>query len=75
MMILKAYAQPKNGGGGGAKTSKNQTSDDARYTRLAIRQARAAGVRNPEAYVNRNVRANAATASRNRVMAQINRGR
>ena len=75
MMILKAYAQPKNGGGGGGTPSTSATNDDARYTSWAVKQARSAGIRNPEAYVNRNVKLNAAPAERNRVMGQVNRGR
>ena len=73
MLFLKAFAQPKSKGGGGGTPSRNATDDDRRYTQAAIEHARQAGVRNPVALVNRNVRQNAPVASRRRVMAQINR--
>ena len=66
--MIKAYA---SGGKGNPSTTK--TADDRAYTAWAKSQAAAAGVRNPSAYVNRNVAQNAGPANRNRVVGQINR--
>lgn len=66
--MMKVYAQPKGG-----RPSTTKTADDRAYTAWAQGQAAAAGVRNPQAYVNNNVARNAGPASRNRVMGQINR--
>ena len=66
-MFIKAYAE-----GGLGKASTNKTADDRAYTAWAKGQAAAAGIKNPTAYVNRNVQSNA-TYSRNRVMGQVNR--
>lgn len=66
--MIKAYAQPRSG-----RPSTTRTADDRAYTAWANGQAAAAGIRNPSAYVNRNVARNAGPASRNRVMGQINR--
>ena len=68
-MFMKAYAQNRSGKG---KASAGATADDRAYTAWAKGQAAAAGIKNPSAYVNRNVKSNA-TYSRNRVMGQINR--
>lgn len=67
--MMKAYAQPRSGGA----PSTSKTADDKAYTAWAKSQAAAAGVRNPGAYVNKNVAQNAGPASRSRVMGQINR--
>lgn len=66
--MMKAYAQSRSG-----NPSTNATADDRAYTAWAQGTAAEAGVRNPGAYVNRNVARNAGPASRNRVMGQINR--
>lgn len=66
--MMKAYAQSRSGA-----PSTSRTADDRAYTAWAQGQAAAAGVRNPVAYVNRNVAQNAGPASRNRVMGQVNR--
>ena len=66
--MMKAYAQSRSG-----TPSTSRTADDRAYTAWAQGQAAAAGVRNPGAYVNRNVAQNAGPASRNRVMGQVNR--
>ena len=73
MLFLKAFAQPKGKGGGGGTPSRNASDDDRRYTAWAVEQARQAGVRNPSAYVNRNIRQNAAPAKRSRVIGQVNK--
>ena len=68
--MIRAYAEPKNGRG---TPSTNATADDRAYTAWAQGAAAEAGVRNPGAYVNRNVAKNAGATSRNRTMSAINR--
>lgn len=65
--MIKAFAESSG------RPSTTATADDRAYTAWAQGQAAAAGVRNPAAYVNRNVAQNAGPASRNRVTGQINR--
>ena len=64
---MKAYAQTRS------NPSTTRTADDRAYTAKAMGAAAEAGVRNPQAYVNNNVKQNKAPASRKRVMGQINR--
>ena len=73
--ILKAYAEQTRTGGG-ARPSRTATEDDRRYTQWAVNSASTqanARVRNPQQYVNRNVRQNAPVARRRNVLAQVNR--
>lgn len=71
--MLRAYAQVKSNGSG-PRASRNATDDDKRYTTWAVEQAKNAGVRNPQGYVQRNIRDNT-VHSRKRVMSQVSRGR
>lgn len=63
--VIKAFAGTRG------NPSTTRTADDRRYTALQRANAAAAGL-NPN-MVNRNVRANAAPASRNRSVGQLRR--